>query len=224
MLPDDQHAVNRAFVNAGKAIAAYERLIVSRHSRFDTFVAGLRRDNSADLAALSESEQRGLRLFFGRALCSNCHHGPQFSDLEFHDTLAPGEPAGDPGRTRGIDELRASEFGVASEWSDDPQGPARRRVDFLPLHRHAGREFKTPTLRNVALTAPYMHNGSLRTLEDVIDFYADRTNIARDTGGGERILEAPIQLDAQDRRDLVAFLEALTDETIDARLLAAPER
>lgn len=222
MHPMDQAALTRAFVNAGKALAAYQRKIVSRRAPFDVFVEGLRERDPAKLAALDASQQRGLRLFIGRAQCFNCHHGPHFSDLEFHETRAPGAPLSDPGRARGLEALRRFEFAGTGEWSDDREGPARDKLDYLPVHTHAGREFKTPTLRNVARTAPYMHNGALATLEDVLDFYADRVNVAPDSGSGERILAQPLDLSAEDRADLVAFLRALTDEALDPALCAAP--
>ena len=198
----------------GKALAAYERRIESRRAPFDVFIEGLREHDPAKLAALDAAQQRGLRLFLGRAQCASCHHGPLFTDYEFHDTRVPGEPLTDPGRSAGIEAVGRAEFSVKSKWSDDPEGPAREKLDYLPVHLHAGREFKTPSLRNVALTPPYMHNGSLPTLESVIDFYADRVNVAPDTGGGERILAQPMALSPQDRADLVAFLNALTDDSL----------
>jgi cytochrome c peroxidase len=222
MHPVDQQSVTRAFVNVGKALAAYQRKIVSRHAPFDVFVEGLREHDPVKVAALDVAQQRGLRLFLGRAQCASCHHGALFSDYEFHDTRVPGEPLTDPGRSRGIEAVRAYEFGASSKWSDDPEGPAREKVDFLPVHVHGGREFKTPSLRNVELTPPYMHNGSLATLEAVIDFYADRANVAPDTGGGERILAKPMDLSPEERADLVAFLKALTDDSLDPALRSRP--
>jgi len=222
MHPLDQQALTRAFVNCGKALAAYQRKLAARRAPFDVFVEGLREHDPAKLAALDVPAQRGLRLFLGRANCANCHHGPLFSDLEFHDTRVPGEPSADPGRSRGIEALRSAEFGVTSRWSDDPDGPARDKVDFLPVHLHAGREFKTPSLRNVALTPPYMHNGALSTLAAVVDFYADRANLAPETGGSEKILAQPLGLSAEERADLVAFLNALTDDSLPAALRAKP--
>lgn len=222
MHPLDQEAVTRAFVNCGKAIAAYERRLESRRSPFDVFVEGLREHDLAKVAALDAAAQRGLRVFLGPGRCASCHHGPHFSDFEFHDTRVPGEPLADPGRVRGIEALRRAEFGVGSAWSDDPSGPAREKVDYLPQHSHGGREFKTPTLRNVAGTAPYMHNGAFATLQAVVDFYADRAPLAPMTGAGERILAEPLGLTAADREDLVAFLRALSDEALDPALRAAP--
>ena len=215
----DQIATTLVFVNVGKALAAFERLIVSTHTPFDTFVEGLREQDMTKIDALSPGAVRGLELFVGEARCIVCHSGPLFSDLEFHDIRVPavdGAPADDPGRSRGVEELRASEFGVASRWSDDPEGPARVKIDYLPsrTHGHGGGsgEFKTPSLRNVALTAPYMHNGAFETLEDVIDFYVTRESARPGAASAERILQ-PLDLTEQDRSDLIAFLESLTDDS-----------
>ena len=113
---------------------------------------------------------------------------------------------------------------MRSRWSDDPEGPAGVKVDYLPAgsHGHGPGEFKTPSLRGVAGTAPYMHNGAFATLEEVVDFYVTREG-ARSTGTTERILE-PLDLSERDRADLVAFLESLTGAPPDLTRLGAPGR
>ncbi|MEM9800163.1 MAG: cytochrome c peroxidase [Planctomycetota bacterium] len=224
----DRLAVTEVFVNVGKALAAFQGRIESRRSPFDVFVEGLREEDPAKVASLSAEQVAGFELFVGRAGCINCHGGPLFSDLEFHDTRVPvvdGAPADDPGRTRGIENLRASEFGVGSRWSDDPDGPMRVKVDYLPAvsHAHGAGEFKTPSLRNVALTSPYMHNGAFETLEEVVRFYATREGAREDSSSAERILR-PLDLTEEDQRALVAFLESLTDDSLDLSLVRAPER
>jgi cytochrome c peroxidase len=118
-----------------KAIAAYERTVISGNAPYDRFKAG-------DKSALSEAAQRGMKLFFGKANCSACHGGTNFSDSGYHNIgigMDAKEP--DPGR-----------FAI-SKLSGDTGA------------------FKTPTLREIARTAPYMHDGSLATLEDVVDHY-----------------------------------------------------
>ncbi len=223
----DQDAVTGIFVNVGKALAAFQRQIESRDAPFDTFVEGLREEDSAKVAQLSPAAARGLELFVGEARCISCHGGPLFTDLEFHDTGVPevqGAPLEDPGRSRGLETLRASEFGVRSRWSDDPEGAAGVKVDFLPAagHGHGPGEFKTPSLRSVATTAPYMHNGAFKTLEEVVEFYVSRRG-ARTTGTTEKIL-VPLDLDEGDQADLVAFLHSLTGPPPDLARLAAPDR
>ena len=218
----DQEAATRVFVNLGKCLAAFQRKIVSSRSPFDRFVEGLREDDAKERAALSDAARRGLRLFLGKARCHLCHSGPEFTDKEFHDTGVPPSPrvaAADAGRREGLLIVASNPFNGASRWSDDP-GAGERKIAFLPSHGHTAAEFKTPTLRNVARTPPYMHQGQLATLEDVVRFYVTREGAV--PASGERILE-PLDLDDDDQRDLVAFLESLTDESLDPELTRPPE-
>ena len=140
---------------------------------------------AGDQRALSADEQAGLRLFRGKANCTACHIGPTFSDEQFHNT------------------------GVAladGRFQDD----GRAGVTGRDADRGA---FKTPTLREVARTAPYMHDGSLRRLEDVIEFY--------DRGGRpNRGLDSeirPLRLTGTEKRSLVALLRALSGELVEGR-------
>ncbi len=227
MTAEDQEAVTQVFVHVGKALAAFQRQIESRDAPFDHFVAGLREGDAAMVASLDDAAARGFELFIGEARCISCHGGPLFTDLEFHDTGVPeveGAPVDDPGRSRGLEALRASEFGVRSRWSDDPEGPAGVKVDFLPTagHGHGPGEFKTPSLRSVAETPPYMHNGAFATLEEVVAFYATRAS-ARETGTTEKIL-VPLDLTEEEQADLVAFLRSLTGSPPDLTRLGAPTR
>jgi cytochrome c peroxidase len=159
MAPDDQAAVTKVFVNAGKAIEAFERTFRSVDSRFRRYVAG-------DGAALADAEKDGL-LAFLRSGCAQCHWGPRMTDDAFHVLRFPSGTltAADRGRIDGIASLGASEFGAKSLWSDAPSA-AR-------LPRAAGDwalgAFKTPALRNLALTAPYGHGGNYTLLPDVVD-------------------------------------------------------
>ena len=240
MTPEDQGAITRIFVNAGKAIAAFQERMVSGRAPFDVFVEGLREHDAEKVAALDEAALRGLKIFVGKGQCIVCHHGPLLTDYEFHDTQVPSDdslvwetgedgdlpveatPPADLGRVHGIERLRASEFGVGSEWSDDPTGPQSVKVDYLPRHLHEGSpEFKTPTLRNIALTAPYMHNGAFDTLEEVVEFYSKREDARRFGGQSENILQ-PLNLSPTESSDLVAFLESLTDDSLDLSLVRAP--
>ena len=230
MSEGDRELVNQVFVRAGKSIAAFERRIRSSRSDFDVFVEGLRGNDPEKTDRMTSSALRGLELFTGRANCTSCHGGPFLTDLEFHDTRVPlvdGAPTDDPGRSRGIERLLASEFGVRSRYSDKRDGPAIAKVEFLPrnkpgAHAHAP-EFKTPSLRNVARTAPYMHNGAFTTLEEVVDFYNERTNLRPSTVPGETILK-PLDLTQEECADIVAFLESLTDVSLDPALVGPPKQ
>ncbi|HZZ90162.1 MAG TPA: cytochrome c peroxidase [Caulobacteraceae bacterium] len=152
-----------------RAIAAYERTIVSGSSPFDRWIAG-------DEGAVSESAKRGFALFAGKADCASCHSGWRFTDDGFHDI---GLASADPGRAR-----------------------------FVPgvvILQHA---FKTPTLRGVADRGPYMHDGSVATLEAVVDHY-DHGYLSRPSLAAQM---KPLHLAPRDRTDLVAFLRALTGD------------
>jgi cytochrome c peroxidase len=214
----DRSQVTRVFVNLGKALAAFERTLVSRRAPFDAFADALRTGDLAGQAVLGPAAQRGARLFVGRANCRACHAGPTFSDGEFHDIgLAPASPA-DAGRLEGIDHVRASEFGAAGEWSDGRDGPRARNVRFLARAPHAQGQFKTPTLRNVALTAPYMHDGRLGSLADVLAHYSALPGPGPAAAHHETVL-SPLALTPGETADLIAFLESLSDTAVDPELL-----
>ncbi|MCS7064960.1 MAG: right-handed parallel beta-helix repeat-containing protein, partial [Fimbriimonadales bacterium] len=178
------------FGNIAKAIAAFERTLVSFNSRFDRYAAG-------DGSALTPQEKRGLKLFLSpKTRCNECHGLPTFANRDFKVIGVPNPTDGPP------DVQKA---GAEPGRGGGPNGA-----------------FKIPTLRNIALTAPYMHNGVFRTLEEVLDFYAN--------GGGRGMgLNVPLQddkirkftLTPQEKADLIAFLLALTDESAKP---AIPER
>lgn len=201
--------VTRVFVNMGKALEAFERTLLSRRAPFDLFVEALRAGDRAGQRALGPAAQRGAKLFVGRANCRVCHSGPTFSDGEFHDIGLPAR-GGDAGRLEGIDRLRQGEFGAASEWSDGTDGPRAQYARYLARAPHTQGQFKTPTLRNVALTAPYMHDGRLASLADVLAHYSVLPDRGAPGPHQENVL-TPLALTPAERADLIAFLESLTD-------------
>ena len=155
-----------------KAIAAYERTVISGNSPLDRY-------NMGDEQALTESAKRGLVVFKEKARCNQCHSGANFSDEMFHN--------------------------VGIGWDSNNIDLGRYSVTKEPLDLSA---FKTPTLREVSRTAPYMHNGRFATLEEVVDFY--------DKGGEpnpflDRLIKK-LDLKKQDKIDLVAFLKSLEGE------------
>jgi cytochrome c peroxidase len=226
MAPADRTAANRVAANVGKAIEAYERELVSRDSAFDRYVAGLKNHDPGELAVLSPAARRGLSLFVGAAHCDLCHAGPDFSDGEFHDIALPLLPdeAPDGGRAAGIRELEANPFNSAGPYSDDPDGPAKQRLTFLPPPDSQLGKFKTPTLRNVALTGPYMHDGRMATLRQVLQFYADGKAASHGhvVGKREATLDVIPHLTQAQISDLVAFLDSLTGAPLPAALTRKP--
>jgi cytochrome c peroxidase len=200
-----------ALVDAGKALAAFQETLVSGRTPFDAFRDALSRADREEAARYPLAAQRGLRIFVGKGNCSVCHFGPRFTNGEFADTgvpffVAPGRVDG--GRHAGIAKLKRSPFNLLGRHNDDPAkrtALGTRHVE--PQHRNFG-EFRVPGLRGVALTAPYMHNGSLATLRDVVKFYSE-LNEERLHADGERILR-PLRLSPEEAGDLVAFLESLS--------------
>jgi cytochrome c peroxidase len=207
---DDAEAV---LVNASKAIGAFVGTLQSGRTPFDAFRDALARGDAKAAARYPLPAQRGLRLFVGRGNCHLCHVGPMFSNGEFGDTglrffARPGVV--DPGRQRGIQLLKLSEYNLSSRWSDarDDATVTMKLRQLAPQHRNFG-EFKVPSLRNVALTAPYAHDGQLDNLDDVVRHYSE-LNMDRLHADGEQILR-PLRLNASERADLVAFLRTLSD-------------
>ncbi|NQY68550.1 MAG: cytochrome-c peroxidase [Flavobacteriales bacterium] len=163
--------------NLAKAVASFERTIVSSNSKYDQYVNG-------DLEILTEDEKEGLVLFFGKANCTLCHKGPMFADYKLTVHGVKDNPEGND------DDLGAGDF-----------------------------KFKTPTLRNIELTAPYTHGGMYATLEEALDFYnsgvSDNINVL------DNDLDAhvePLELSDGELEDLLRFLKTLTDESYDKQV------
>ncbi len=216
MLPPEQDAANRVFSNLGKALAAYERRLVGGTSAFDRFARGLANGEAKDLATLNPSAQRGLKLFIGKAGCRQCHTGPLFSDGEFHDLqlrpLSGGERT-DPARLAAIPLVQADPFNAAGAYSDAREGQATEHLRYLAKNPELWGAFRTPSLRNVALTPPYMEQGQLADLESVLRFYSTREGAAPAGHHQEKVLQ-PLNLAGDEIVDLIAFLKCLTDEPL----------
>jgi cytochrome c peroxidase len=201
----------------GAALAAYERTLVAGDSRFDRWRYG------GDAAALGEDEKRGFALFVGKARCAACHlvgeRDALFTDHGFHNTgIGWRRTYAVPERTRveiapGV--FAELEPNVVESFSEPPaKDVGRYEITLDPRDRWA---YKTPSLRNVALTAPYMHDGSLVSLEAVIEFY-DRGGI---DNPAKSPLLAPLGLSADERAALAAFLRSLTGSGVAALVEAA---
>jgi cytochrome c peroxidase len=224
-LADYSSAFARAFPRAGiseetiaAALASYERMLVAANSRFDRwYFAG-------ESSALSAVERDGFQLFRGEAGCSACHvigeHDALFTDHRFHNTGVGWAHAYAADRTVSVplgggETTEVSRAEMAALFGGDLHDEGRFEVTHLQQDRWA---YKTPSLRNVALTAPYMHDGSIATLREVIEFY-DRGGI--DNPGKDSLLQ-PLHLTLAEKQALEAFLQTLTGENV--RQLAAEAR
>jgi len=193
--------VNRIFSNIGKAIAAYVSTLKSKPSRFDHFIAALEKKGESSL--LGPSAQRGLKLFIGRAGCANCHQGALFSNKEFHN-IGTGIPGRDNGRAEVISEVKHDVFNCLGEFSD-ARADQCINLKYMSTNSHAmAGAYRTPSLRNVSKTAPYMHDGRFKTLNAVLDYYASIDK--------QKALQTDLpemKLSEQDKADLVRFLQTL---------------
>lgn len=199
-------------VNVAKALAAYQETLVTGRTAFDRFRDAVAAGDRQAAAGYPADALRGLEIFLGKGKCTFCHSGPAFTNGEFHDAgvpyfIAPGIV--DKGRIEGIAKLKASPYTLDGEHTDDAQKRGAWKVRHVKRqHRNFG-EFRVPSLRNLKATAPYMHNGSLATLEAVVRHYSE-IDTERLHADGERILR-PLNLSDGEVADLVAFLETLSE-------------
>ncbi len=207
MTAADRKLITKIFTNIGKVLAAYERLILPGPSRFDRYVEGLLKGGDApDKQILTDNEIAGLRLFVGRGKCIQCHNGPLLTNTEFHNSglLLQQDNPEDEGRARGAVAVRQSEFNCLGAYSD-AQAEDCSELDFIKFEGpDLPGSFKTPTLRNVGLTAPYMHDGRFSSLDAVLDHY----NQAPGTSIGKTDL-LPLALSPEQLGQLRDFLLTL---------------
>jgi len=201
----------RVLVNAGKALAAFVERLGTGRTPFDEFRDALLRGDRDAAGRYPVSAQRGLKIFVGKGNCSLCHFGVAFTNGEFHDVgvpylVAPGRV--DSGRHEGIRRLQADRFNLLGAYSDDASGASAIKTRTVELQHANFGQFKTPGLRNVALTAPYMHDGRYATLREVVRHYSE-LDMERIHTHGEQLLR-PLKLTEVEIDDLVAFLETLT--------------
>ena len=203
-------------VRLAKALSAFQETIVTRRTSFDDFRDALERNDAAGMARYPLPAQRGLKIFVGKGRCTVCHFGPNFMNGEFDDVGVPyfAEPGRvDSGRHGGIAALRDTPFNLLGPYNDGADATHTRHVE--TQHRNWG-EFRVPSLRNVARTAPYMHNGSLATLSDVVRHYSEVDSERLHGDDGTRIIRA-LRLTQEERADLVGFLQSLSSEISFAR-------
>ena len=184
--------LSQAANNICNAVACFERTLIALNSKFDMHMNGQNK--------MTVNEIEGFNLFMGKAKCGTCHFTPLFNGSKppryyYTESEVIGTPQKNVKQNAAID-IDEGRFAITG----------------LPMHKYA---FKTPTLRNVALTAPYMHNGVFTTLEQVVDFY--------NAGGGKGLKIAPknqtlpfdkLNLTKKEKSNLVLFMKALTDTVI----------
>lgn len=216
MDPSRREDVSRAFANLGKAIAAYERTIAPGESRFDRYVGAVVAGDASGQQALSSQEVNGLRLFLGKGQCATCHNGPLLTDQHFHNTGVPPRDLAQPDHGRAAATLRAQrdEFNCLSAFSDAAPSTCQELRFMVTDDPALEGAFKTPSLRNVALRAPYMHAGQFASLEEVVEHYVKspsaavgHSELAHEGGHAER---RPIRLSESEVRDVAAFLQTLS--------------
>ena len=201
----------RTVVNVGKALAAYVETLVTARTPFDEFRDALAAGDAQRAAAYPMAARRGLQVFVGRGGCASCHSGPNFSDGEFHPGVAPADDMAaavarslaDDGRLGDARYLKASRFNLQGAYNDDHSQRNAAATRRLVVHAGLGGQFRTPTLRNVAVTAPYFHNGQTDQLIEALQ-HPQRFAAASGAPPAEPLTVGEID-------DLAAFLDTLTD-------------
>ena len=199
------------FDDALRAVAAFEATVNSRNVPFDRYIRG-------DEGALSDSALRGAELFAGKAGCIRCHGGPLFTDQSYHNVGTPGNPDFEQ------DVLRQITLRYQHRARGVPEEVYRTADRDLGLYYTTKQEvdkgkFRTPPLREVGQTAPYMHNGVFTTLSEVVAFY----NEGGGTDANKDELIRPLGLTSDEMTDLTAFLESLTGDPIIVQQPDLPE-
>lgn len=227
----DKDHINTIFANFGKALAAYQKGLVALESPFDLFAEKYLQNSMIEpqksfVTGFGEKEFAGLKLFYGEGQCALCHSGPNFTDQQFHNTgLSESKVVthtADLGRAKGIIEAIDNEFNCKGPYLSTSEGDALESCMELPWLDTDQTEnvgsFKTPTLRNIANTAPYFHDGRAETLSDVLSFY----NFLQDkpaVGHRAETLQA-MELTQVELEQLESFLRSLTSPIFDRSVQA----
>ena len=210
MRQKDRYQVNAAFANIGKFVAAYEQTLTVKPGRFDRFVDLLQANKvGAANKVLTKTERAGLRLFLDteRTQCLRCHNGPLFTNHGFHNVgtgVFEGQMT-DFGRYFGLQSVSYDTFNCEGPFSDaDPEQCVSLRFMLrseIPAFMQGA--FKVPSLRNVADTAPYLHDGRFPSLSNVIDHYREPPEQMNELN--------PIKISDQEAKQLEAFLNTLSE-------------
>ena len=209
------------FSNIGKALAAYQRKLIPGESKFDKYVNEISSSLNNEDKILSYNEKAGLNLFINKGQCINCHNGPLFTNNSFHNTGLLSIPGQLPslGRVEGLKLARLDPFNCLGKYSNAKKEDCQELTyagegdEFIGAH-------KTPTLRNISLTSPYMHAGQLESIALVIDHY----NIAPEAMIGHNEAK-PLNLRPIEKKQLEAFLNTLISPLVTEKkwLLGLPK-
>lgn len=221
MTTEQQEGITRVYVNMGKAIAAYERKLLPGPSRLDAYAnAAQKLDIEGMRAALNSDEAAGLRLFIGKARCIECHNGPLLTNNVFQNVGTPAAEGLEPdqGRIEGVELVLDSPFNCLGKYSDASEDDCKE-LNFTAIDTsELIGAFRTPSLRSVSQTAPYMHAGQYETLEEVVAHYNNPPHPA----AGHNHME-PLDLSQREMDQLVAFLKSLdSPPSADEEWLRAP--
>jgi len=233
---DTAEIVTKRLVLWAKAIAAFEHQIYDGNSEFDRFI-----DEGPRSPAISPRSKRGARLFVGKAGCIDCHAGPLLADGDFHNVGVPQTgpavptladcpdggycdcvngtrclPWGAHHGLRWLRDERRYPWSRNSKHSDDRDDGSRRTYHLRQVDEALKGAWRTPSLRNVALTAPYMHNGAFATLDQVVRHYNNGGRGVAGAVGRPDVRLKPLGLTEDEAADLVAFLQTLTGQPTDA--------
>jgi cytochrome c peroxidase len=191
--------------NAWKAISAFERTLVQRDTPFDRYMQG-------DEEAMDEAQKRGMELFQGKANCVECHNGALFSDQKYYNLGVPRHEGWlDDGLKQITFRFELYAKGVSeNEYRNLKDDPG---LYFRTKQKRDKGKFRTPSLRYTLYTAPYMHNGTFFTLEEVIDFYDEGGGVNEFAANKSKILK-PLGLTDEEKEDLLLFLESLSGDEI----------
>lgn len=218
----DRETITTIFVNLGKVLAAFENQLQPSASRFDRYVKAATENNSNEMQKqLTHDEAKGLRIFIEKGNCIICHNGPMLSDSGFHNVATPARDgqAYDWGRYSGAQQLLESPFNCRSKYNDDTNKACAELEYIVTEKDETLGSMRTPSLRNVAKTAPYMHAGQYKTLREVIKHYVDPPPLKF------RLSDLFLDIDLNDAEinQLEAFLRSLDSPVnAEAHLLNPP--
>ncbi|RKH35308.1 cytochrome-c peroxidase [Corallococcus sicarius] len=212
--PADEQNGDLLLANVGKVLAAYQRTLNRTDAPFD---ADVRRFLQAVQAGTAEQDPAylGLKTFVRKGQCVVCHKGRALTDDKFHNVGLKDAGPGKRGQADAVEGLLSWVFNAAGVFSDAPTGTDAARLSALNTQAQSKPQevvgaFRTPTLRNVELSAPYMHTGAEKSLEDVVDFYNEGGDADGSFVGVRTETIVKLDLSSEEKQALVALLKSMT--------------